>query len=81
MDTLDLRALEEAELITRTVYPSVPVKVEYELTAEGQRLIPVVNVMKEFGLPRGELRRYVIGGSNRRQLQTSIDPRTIVPCY
>ncbi|HZG20749.1 MAG TPA: helix-turn-helix domain-containing protein [Herbaspirillum sp.] len=50
MLTLDLRALEEAELITRTVYPSVPVKVEYELTAEGQRLIPVVNVMKEFGL-------------------------------
>jgi DNA-binding HxlR family transcriptional regulator len=50
MLTLDLRALEEAELITRTVYPSVPVKVEYELTSEGQRLVPVVNVMKEFGL-------------------------------
>ncbi|WP_050465612.1 winged helix-turn-helix transcriptional regulator [Herbaspirillum autotrophicum] len=50
MLTLDLRALEEAQLVKRTVYPSVPVKVEYELTAEGQRLVPVVNVMKEFGL-------------------------------
>ncbi len=50
MLTLDLRALEEAGLVKRTVYPSVPVKVEYELTPDGQRLVPVVNVMKEFGL-------------------------------
>jgi DNA-binding HxlR family transcriptional regulator len=50
MLTLDLRALEAANLVRRTVYPSVPVKVEYALTAEGQRLVPVVNVMKEFGL-------------------------------
>ena len=50
MLTLDLRALEEAELVARTVYPEVPVKVEYALTADGQRLLPVVAVMKEFGL-------------------------------
>jgi len=45
-----LRALEEAGLVVRTVYPEVPVKVEYALTADGQRLLPVVAVMKEFGL-------------------------------
>jgi len=50
MLTLDLRALEEAGLVARTVYPEVPVKVEYALTADGQRLLPVVAVMKEFGL-------------------------------
>lgn len=50
MLTLDLRALEEAGLVLRTVYPEVPVKVEYELTEDGQRLRPVVEVMKEFGL-------------------------------
>lgn len=50
MLTLDLRALEEESLVKRTVYPTVPVKVEYELTPDGQRLVPVVNVMKEFGL-------------------------------
>jgi DNA-binding HxlR family transcriptional regulator len=50
MLTLDLRALEDARLVRRTVYPTVPVKVEYELTSDGQRLLPVVAVMKEFGL-------------------------------
>ncbi|VVE76122.1 winged helix-turn-helix transcriptional regulator [Pandoraea sputorum] len=50
MLTLDLRALEDAGLITRTVYPTSPVKVEYALSADGERLRPVVEVMKEFGL-------------------------------
>lgn len=34
----------------RTVYPEVPVRVEYDLTADGDRLRPVVDVMREFGL-------------------------------
>ncbi|MNW70625.1 putative HTH-type transcriptional regulator YybR [compost metagenome] len=50
MLTLDLRALEEVGLVKRTVYPTVPVKVEYELTDEGDRLRPVVSVMRDFGL-------------------------------
>ncbi len=50
MLTLDLRTLEEAGLIERTVYPTVPVTVQYELTADGARLIPVVEVMRTFGL-------------------------------
>lgn len=50
MLTLDLRALEEAGLINRTVYPTVSVKVEYSLTEDGCRLEKVVAVVKEFGL-------------------------------
>ncbi len=50
MLTLDLRALEEAGLIDRTIFPEVPVKVEYRLTEDGQRLRPVVEVMRDFGL-------------------------------
>ena len=50
MLTLDLRALEDAGLVRRTVYPEVPVRVEYDLTADGDRLRPVVDVMREFGL-------------------------------
>ncbi|MCL4634340.1 helix-turn-helix domain-containing protein [Burkholderia sp.] len=49
MLTLDLRALEDAGLVRRTVYPEVPVRVEYDLTADGDRLRPVVDVMREFG--------------------------------
>lgn len=50
MLTLDLRALEEAGLVLRTVHAEVPVRVEYALTSDGQRLLPVVEVMKTFGL-------------------------------
>lgn len=50
MLTLDLRALEAAGLIKRSVFPTVPVTVEYELTPDGRRLEPVVEVMKTFGL-------------------------------
>lgn len=50
MLTLDLRALEEAGMVLRTVYPEVPVRVQYQLTEDGQRLRKVVEVVKEFGL-------------------------------
>ncbi len=50
MLTLDLRALEEAGLVMRTVYPTIPVKVEYSLTSDGRRLEKLVAVVKEFGL-------------------------------
>ena len=50
MLTLDLRALEEAGMVLRTVYPEVPVKVEYQLTEEGQRLRVLIEVLQEFGL-------------------------------
>ncbi|MDI9853897.1 helix-turn-helix domain-containing protein [Comamonas sp. 17RB] len=48
--TLDLRALEESGLVQRTVWPTAPVRVDYALTQDGERLKPVVAVMKEFGL-------------------------------
>lgn len=50
MLTLDLRALEDAGLVKRTVYPTVPPKVEYELTVDGMRMKPVIAAVKEFGL-------------------------------
>lgn len=48
MLTLDLRALEELSLVSRTVYPEVPPKVEYALTDEGRRLQEVVDVLGGF---------------------------------
>jgi len=48
--TLELRALEEAGLVARTVYPEVPPRVEYRLSEDGERLRPVVEVVKTFGL-------------------------------
>lgn len=50
MLTLDLRALEEAGLLTRTIYAEVPVKVEYQLTDEGLRLRALVEMLRTIGL-------------------------------
>jgi DNA-binding HxlR family transcriptional regulator len=49
MLTLDLRALEAAGLVSRTIYPEVPVRVEYALTAEGRRLRALVDVLGKVG--------------------------------
>lgn len=49
MLTLQLRELEEAGIVTRTVFPEVPPRVEYELTPLGRSLQPVLIAMREWG--------------------------------
>lgn len=49
MLTNQLRELEADDLIERTVYPQVPPKVEYSLTARGRTLQPVLIALKAWG--------------------------------
>lgn len=44
-----LRELEQSGVITRTVYPVVPPRVEYALTDKGEALRPVVDAMAAWG--------------------------------
>jgi DNA-binding HxlR family transcriptional regulator len=46
MLTQTLRALERDGLLTRTVTPSVPVRVDYQLTPLGRSLLPVMASIK-----------------------------------
>jgi len=45
-----LRDLDEDGLIHREVYPVVPPKTEYSLTEAGQRMVPVLTAMQQWGL-------------------------------
>jgi len=47
MLTQTLRNLERDGLVTRSVTPSVPVRVDYALTPVGQSLVPVVRAAKD----------------------------------
>ncbi|AGK95770.1 winged helix-turn-helix transcriptional regulator [Clostridium pasteurianum] len=49
MLTQQLRELEGDGLIVRTVYPVVPPKTEYCLSGFGESIIPILNLMCDWG--------------------------------
>ncbi len=53
--TDSLRSMEADGIITRTVYPEVPPRVEYALSGLGASLCPVIDEMKKWGLMYKEL--------------------------
>lgn len=53
--TDSLRSMEADGIITRTVYPEVPPRVEYALSELGASLCPVIDEMKKWGLMYKEL--------------------------
>src|SRR4051812_25091038 len=61
MLTLTLRGLERDGLVTRTVYPTVPPRVDYELTTLGKTLREPVNALA------------VWAGKNREKMQAARD--------
>lgn len=50
MLTVTLRTLEDDGYVTRTVYPEVPPRVEYALTARAYTLLPHVNALIAWAL-------------------------------
>ena len=47
--TAQLRQIEQSGLLTRTVYPEVPPRVEYSLTELGYSLKPILDAMSIWG--------------------------------
>ena len=47
--TDSLRSMEADGIITRTVYPEVPPRVEYSLTELGKSLKPILDSMRAWG--------------------------------
>ena len=48
-----LRELEADGILSRTVYPVVPPKVEYALTDDGRALLPALRELQTWALRRG----------------------------
>lgn len=47
--TDSLRSMEEDGIITRTVYPEVPPRVEYALSDLGESMRPIIQAMEQWG--------------------------------
>lgn len=45
-----LHTLEADDLVKRTVFPEVPIRVEYELTPTGQSLVPLIRQLTDWAL-------------------------------
>ncbi len=53
--THQLNELEQMGVVRKTVYPVVPMKVEYFLTGLGESLVPVIRMMDDWGNRHREL--------------------------
>ena len=62
MLTLTLRALERDGLVTRTVFPSIPPRVDYELTQLGRSLLMPVSALAAWAIDH----RGSIDGARRK---------------
>ncbi|PTQ55695.1 MAG: Transcriptional regulator, HxlR family [Candidatus Carbobacillus altaicus] len=63
--TSQLRELERDGLVTRTVYPEVPPRVEYSLSEHGKTLGEVLQTMCDWGFRHREYLENV--GINKRR--------------
>lgn len=79
MLTIQLRSLEEDQLITRTIYPVVPPKVEYRLTELGERIIPILEMMHNFGASYLET-TYNESGTEQTSISSTTQPIDSKPC-
>lgn len=57
---IQLKELEDHELVTKKIYPVVPPKVEYTLTEFGQSLIPLIGAIGQWGDANEERLRELI---------------------
>lgn len=57
MLTQQLRELEEDGIVSRTVHPVVPPRVDYALTDRGRSLLSVVAAMRDWGISDLALRQ------------------------
>jgi DNA-binding HxlR family transcriptional regulator len=66
MLSIQLKQLEKSGLVFRKVYPEVPLRVEYGLTALGRSLIPVLDAIARWGRTMSETKGRTIEVSQKK---------------
>ncbi|MBD2749970.1 helix-turn-helix transcriptional regulator [Microvirga sp. BT688] len=61
MLTFELRKLEDAGIVTRTEFEGYPLRVEYDLTPAGLRLVPLIDALGEWWEETGDSERVDAG--------------------
>ncbi|MCW3465784.1 winged helix-turn-helix transcriptional regulator [Chitinophaga nivalis] len=61
---MQLKELEDYGIIGKTIYPGLPLKVEYYLTEVGKSILPVINAMDKWG---NEKREFIVPGIEAMQ--------------
>lgn len=49
MLTTQLRELENDGIIERKIFPEIPPRVEYSITPKGKSLLPIIDLMRDWG--------------------------------
>jgi DNA-binding HxlR family transcriptional regulator len=81
MLTLTLRGLERDGLITRTVFPTIPPRVDYALTALGRSLLEPVTALGDWALrnaPRIEQARTKFDNASGRTVQRAVPTSSVL---
>lgn len=68
----ELRHLEQNHLVSRTVQPTIPVTVEYELTDYGHTLRPVIAAMRDWGITHRERITGKAGKGAKRKVKAAV---------
>jgi DNA-binding HxlR family transcriptional regulator len=65
---VQLTEMEHHGLISKTIFPELPPRVEYQLTGLGESLLPVIEVMEQWGnAHRAELEQKLAAGLAKEQ--------------
>jgi DNA-binding HxlR family transcriptional regulator len=71
MLSMQLRKMEKDGFVKRTLFPEVPPRVEYALTAEGKKLIPLLEELARWGRQRAEEKGKIVETKTGKQVALS----------
>jgi DNA-binding HxlR family transcriptional regulator len=72
--TLELRKLEEAGIVQRTAHPGYPLRVDYQLTASGRQLVPLLDALGDWWEATEEARHEAVPAPARDHAGESARP-------